>query len=233
MELLSHEQIESLMIGDYKIIQSNLLYRFTSDAVMLTHFAKAKKGDVVLDVCSGSGIVGLNFFALNQDLIKSVTLCEMQPALAQMSQRTVILNGLESKFSVINSRLQDLEPSLNGAFSLVLCNPPYKKADSGLTGDDYEIAVCKHEITVNINDICAVASRVLKNGGRLVLCNKTERLADVICALDQNGLSPERLVFCHGTERSKPYLFMIEAFKGVKKQLKVLAPIINNAKTIG
>ena len=37
------EVIEELGIGNLKIIQDDTLYRFTSDAVLLTRFAKAKR----------------------------------------------------------------------------------------------------------------------------------------------------------------------------------------------
>ena len=70
VELLEGENVEGLCIDDLKIIQSDRLYRFTSDAVLLTKFAAAKKGEKLADFCSGSGIVGLHFYALNKNLIK-------------------------------------------------------------------------------------------------------------------------------------------------------------------
>ena len=36
--------IEELLIGDYKIIQDDARYRFTSDSVLLARFLQAKKG---------------------------------------------------------------------------------------------------------------------------------------------------------------------------------------------
>ena len=55
--LKENERLESLNIKDYKILQNSTLYCFTSDSVILSKFAKAKKGDIVADICSGSGIV--------------------------------------------------------------------------------------------------------------------------------------------------------------------------------
>ena len=52
--------IEELGIDNLKIIQDDTLYRFTSDAVILSKFADARKNDVVADFCSGSGIVGIH-----------------------------------------------------------------------------------------------------------------------------------------------------------------------------
>ena len=85
--------IESLLIGNYQIIQDTDFYRFTSDSVLLARFLKAKKGEIVADFCSGSGVVGLHFYAENTG-VKSVTLFEMQKELADMSRKTVELNRL-------------------------------------------------------------------------------------------------------------------------------------------
>ena len=66
------EKQEFLENGKIIVFQDDELYTFTSDSILLSKFAKLKKGDVVADFCAGSGIVGLNLFALNGALIKSL-----------------------------------------------------------------------------------------------------------------------------------------------------------------
>ena len=97
------EVTEELLAGGLKIIQDTEYYRFTSDSVLLSRFLRAKKGETVADFCSGSGIVGLHFFAENTG-IRHVTLFEMQQPLADMSARTVTLNGLDGAFTVEKDR---------------------------------------------------------------------------------------------------------------------------------
>jgi tRNA1(Val) A37 N6-methylase TrmN6 len=55
-----------MLIDGLKIVQDTRLYRFTSDSVLLSRFAHAKKNDVVADFCAGSGIVAFHFYALNK-----------------------------------------------------------------------------------------------------------------------------------------------------------------------
>ena len=44
MEALTEfEVLEDMMLGGLKIVQDTRLYRFTSDSVLLSKFAKAKK----------------------------------------------------------------------------------------------------------------------------------------------------------------------------------------------
>lgn len=221
MQLKPNEVLEEFF-GDKKIIQNEALYRFTSDSILLSRFARAKAGDNVADFCSGSGVVGFHFLCLNPR-IKSLTLFEMQHTLAEMSQRTAELNGFDCK--VVNCRLQDIGREYDDKFSLILCNPPYEK--SGFENRSYECAVCRKEITLTLPEIVETAFRKLKFGGRLALLNRADRCAELIYLLKKRNLEPKRLQFVSGTEGAKPYLIMVEAVKGGKEGADVLPVLIN------
>lgn len=223
------EVIEDILIDNLKIVQDDTLYRFTSDAVILSKFASFKKGDVVADFCSGSGIVGIHYYALNKNL-KSMDLVEVQQELALLSKKSIDLNGLYDKFSVLNMPIQDLGSEYNQKYSLILCNPPYKKCGSGETNLDRKIAICRHEVLVTQEEIISISSKKLKYGGRLCMCQRVERLTEMICLLKEYGLEPSRLQFIVTKNNLKPYLFLIEAVKGVKPQLKVLENYVNGAR---
>ena len=139
-ELKAGEVLEEFY-GDKKIIQNVSLYRFTSDSILLSRFARAKAGDAVADFCSGSGVVGFHFLCLNPK-ISSLTLFEMQEELAEMSERTAKLNGFECV--VERMKIQDIPRSYDDKFSLILCNPPYER--SGFEKEDFKKAVCRKEI---------------------------------------------------------------------------------------
>ncbi len=220
------EVIEEIGIDNLKIIQDDTLYRFTSDAVILSKFASYKKGDVVADFCSGSGIIGVHFYALNKG-VKSVDLIEIQQELALLSQKSIQINNLQSIFTVINKPIQDLGNEYNEKYSLILCNPPYKKCGSGETNLDKKIAICRHEITVTQEEIIQIASKKLKFGGRLCMCQRVERLTDMIFCLKKFKLEPTRLQFVVTPDKKAPYLYLIEAVKGVKPQLKILQNFVN------
>ena len=218
--------LDDLLIDGIKIYQDDELYRFTSDAVILSKFASYKKGDVVADFCSGSGIVGLHFYALNKG-VKSVDLIEIQEELSSLSQKTIDYNSLNDIFNVINKPIQELSSDFNGKYSLILCNPPYKKAGSGEPNGNIKIAMCRHEITVTQEEIVEISAKKLKHGGRLCMCQRTERLVDLIYKMVSVGLNPTRIQTVVTKSGGAPYLFLIEAVKGVKPQLKILPEFVN------
>ena len=59
------------------------------------------------------------------------------------------------------------------------------------------------------------------------MCQRIERFNDMILTLNQNGLTPSRIQLVTTGEDKEPYLFLIEATKGLKPQLKFLSNYIN------
>lgn len=220
--MLKENEVLEEFFEDKKIIQNVNLYRFTSDSILLSRFARAKFGDIVADFCSGSGVVGFHFLCLNPR-IASLTLFEMQESLADMSRRTAALNGFDCE--VVNCRLQDIGRAYDDKFSLILCNPPYEK--SGFENEVYERAICRKELTLTLPEIADAAFRKLKFGGRLAILNRADRTAELIYALKQRKLEPKRMQFVCGTAGAKPYLVMVEAVKGGKEGVEVLPSIVN------
>lgn len=226
MQLNENETLEDLLIDGLKIIQDKTLYRFSSDSVLLSKFASFKKGDVVADFCSGSGIVGIHYYALHKT-VKKIYEFELQKCLSDLAEKTVEYNGLEGKIECVNLSLQEIPKEYNDFFSLILCNPPYKKLNGGERNPNDHIAVCRHEITITLEEIVEIAAKKLKNGGRLCMCQRTERLADVIYEMRKNNLEPVKLQFVTSGQSEKPYLFLIEGRKGIKPQFFVAENIKN------
>jgi tRNA1(Val) A37 N6-methylase TrmN6 len=220
------ERIEDLNLNGLKIYQDSNLYCFTSDAVLLSKFAHVKKGDVVADFCSGSGIVGLHLYGLNQDLVKSVTFFEMQTPLYELSVKSIEENDLYEKFTAVNTRLQDLGTAYAGKFSLITCNPPYMAKDRGFVDEKDFIAVCRTEVALSLEELVKAISTALKFGGRVNLVHRADRLVEVITTLKAHGIEPKRLQFVSGGKK-EPYLFLMEGVKGGKSGITIHNTITN------
>ena len=209
-----------------QVFQDDSLYCFTSDAILLSKFARVKKSDTVADFCAGSGIVGFNLYALNSNLIDSVTLFELQKPLYELSLLSIKENKLEEKFTAINTRLQDIKSEFANKFSLTTCNPPYMAMDNGFTGDKNHIAICKAEVELKLEELIKAVAYCLKYGGRINLVHRADRLVEVITQMKKHGIEPKRLQFVTGGKK-QPYLFLMEGVKGGKSGLTVLETIEN------
>ena len=197
------EVLEDMCMDGLKIVQDTRLYRFTSDSVLLSKFAKPKKRDVVADFCAGSGIVGFHFYALHREKFPQmpVTLFEMQEDLLNLARKTAKYNGFDN-FSFVQGKLQELPKEYDEKFSLVLCNPPYERG--GFDNDEYHKAVCRKELTINLQEIARAASRALKFGGRLCMLHRADRLAEVCYTLHDAKIEDKKNQFEGGRYGSKP-----------------------------
>lgn len=220
------EVLEDMCMNGLKIVQDTRLYRFTSDSVLLSKFAKPKKREVVADFCAGSGIVGVHFYALHREKFPEmpVTLFEMQEELLSLARKTAAYNGFEN-FEFVQGKLQDLPKEYNEKFSLILCNPPYERG--GFDNDEYHKAICRKEITINLKEIAKAASRALKFGGRLCMLHRADRLAEVCYTLHDVKIEVKKIQFVGGREGTKPYLVMVEGVKGGKPSTEILQTIVN------
>ena len=227
IQLGEFEVLEDMMIDGLKIVQDTRLYRFTSDSVLLSRFAKVKKRDKVADFCAGSGIVAFHFYALNKtasDL--TFTLFEMQKPLSDLSKKTAEYNGF-ANFEIVNCKLQEIPERFREQFSLVLCNPPYEKAGTGFENDEYEKAICRKEITLTLKEIAKAASFALKFGGRICMLHRADRIAEVCYELKAVNIEVKKMQFVGGRCGSKPYLVMVEGVKGGKPGCEILQTIVN------
>ena len=55
----SNERLDDLELDDLMIIQKENGYKFSTDSVLLSDFAKVKPSNFYVDLCSGSGVVAI------------------------------------------------------------------------------------------------------------------------------------------------------------------------------
>jgi tRNA1(Val) A37 N6-methylase TrmN6 len=219
-------RIEDLNLNGLKIYQDDELYHFTSDAIILSRFAKVKKGDLVADFCAGSGIVGLHLYGLNMDKIKEVHLFEIQEQMCEIAKKSIEINDLNDKFRVFNCDLSVLPTEFNGKYSLITCNPPYATVDSSEQNKNESLAISKTELKIDLERLIKSVSRALKFGGRFCLVHRIERTAEIIYQMIKNGIEP-KIIQPVSAKNKQPYIVLIEGVKGGKTGVKMLNTLIN------
>ena len=223
--LKENEQLDDLQLDGLELIQNRQGYKFSTDSVLLANFAKAKSKDVYIDLCSGSGVVAILFSWKNK--ISKSYIVEIQPQLADMAYRSVIHNKLDDKIEVLNIDLKDAHEKLGyETIDVITVNPPYNKLGDTSVSD--EIAIATHEIRTNLKQIVVSASKLLKFGGSLFMVHRADRLTDVLNECRLNKLEPKVLRIVYPKISKEPNLILIEAKKGAKSGLKILAPLILN-----
>lgn len=202
-------------------------HKFGTDAFLLADFAAPRHKDKVCDLGTGCGIIPLlMFISFAPKIIYGV---DIQKQAIEQFNITVRKNGLENILPICADLKQLWQDAPLCRLDVVTCNPPYKAAKAGIESCTDAQRIARHEILCDIYDVCRAAERLLKFGGRLCLCNRPERLADVISAMKSSHIEPKSLRFVCKEPTSPPWLFLIEGRKGGKPFMKVLPQLyINN-----
>ncbi len=218
------EKIEDLGIKGYKIIQNKDGFCFGSDAVLLSKFAKVKRGSRGLDLCTGTGIIPVLTYALHGPA--SIDAVEIIPRVAEMAARTMELNGLSEVIRVKNADLKDA-PEIYGSriFDFVTCNPPYMNSGGGLVNPKDELAVSRHEIMCTLDDVVRVSARCLKQTGRMFMVHRADRLCDVVSAMRKYKIEPKRLAVVYPDPAGAANLILIEGLMNGRPQLRLEKPV--------
>ncbi|MEG6585227.1 tRNA1(Val) (adenine(37)-N6)-methyltransferase [Dendrosporobacter sp. 1207_IL3150] len=218
------ERLDDLIINNMKIIQHEDEFRFSLDAVLLAHFATLKHGSAVIDLGTGTGIIGLLLAARGAGFVTGI---EINQRVAEMASRSVALNGLSQKMDVINADLCNVKGYLSqGKYDLVVSNPPYRPVGGGLINPSGSLAIARHEVKASLDDIIAAARHLVKYRGRFAMIHLPERMAEILKKMSNADLEPKRLQVIYPKADSKPTMVLVEGIRGAKAGLEVLPPFI-------
>ena len=156
-----NERIDDLQNG-YYVIQDPDKFCFGMDAVLLSGFAKVKKGETALDLGTGTGIIPILLKTKTNG--KHFTGLEIQKECADMAGRSVRYNHLEDDVEIVQGDIKEAADIFGAAsFDVVTSNPPYMIGQHGLRNPDMPKAIARHEVLCNLEDVVSQASKVLKN----------------------------------------------------------------------
>ncbi|MGG1550446.1 tRNA1(Val) (adenine(37)-N6)-methyltransferase [Paenibacillus ferrarius] len=224
VELRSTERIDDLLTYDLKIIQSDEVFSFSMDAVLLGRFASVPPKGRVLDLCTGNGVVPLLLSTRTRADIWGV---EIQERLADMAKRNAVLNGLEGRLHMVQGDLKTIHSELgHGQFDVVTVNPPYLPVPNGEQNTNAHFAAARHEIHCTLEDVIAACAKQVKAGGKVAMVHRPTRLVDICTLMRQYRIEPKRIRFVHARAGEEAMMVLIEGIKDGKPEIRTLPPLI-------
>lgn len=199
-------------------------YRYSIDAVILSYLASCQTCHTVLDLGTGCGIIPMILAFRNPDL--QITAIEIQDELANIASRNVTRNRMEDRIKVHCMDMKQMDMAITSRpVDMVVCNPPYRKMNSGRINPNRQRAVARHEIMATLEDVIQAAKRFLKTAGVFMIIYPAQRLADLFLFMRKNSIEPKRLVNVHSTTDSEAELVVVKGTKGGRPGLKIDAPV--------
>lgn len=218
--LKERERIDDLQRNGYCIIQNPEYFCFGMDAILLSGFANVKKGENVLDMGTGTGIIPILLEAKTPG--NAFTGLEIQEQVADMALRSVKLNKLEDKIKIVCGDIKEASQIFPlASFDVITCNPPYMNQSHGIVNPTEPKAIARHEILCTFEDIVREASRLLKPKGRIYLVHRPRRLIDLLCTLRKYHLEPKRMRYVHPYKDEEANMVLIEATVNGGVQMRI------------
>ena len=218
------ENIDDLQLNGLSLIQKKDGFKFGIDAVLLSDFANVKTRHRAIDLCTGTGIV--TFLLYGKYSPQEVVGVEIQSDMVEMAERSVKLNSLESKVSFINLDLKDIDGLKElGRFDVLTVNPPYKLNNSGIINPLDKLAIARHEIMCNLEDVIYAARVLLKDNGRMFIVHRPERLADIFTLMRKYKIEPKRVKMIHPKVNKAPNIVLVEGQRDGGSYLKWDEPL--------
>ena len=221
------ERLDSLQFGDLCILQKLDAFRFGTDSVLLADFPTVRRGDYIVDLGTGSGIITILMASRHPDC--RFAALEIQPEMADMAARSMALNGLSDRVEVRQCDFREAARLYGyGRFSLAVCNPPYGKAGGALLSQTEAQRIARHESDCTVDDLAAAAFDLLRTGGRLAVVFPAARAFELMYAMRTQRLEPKRIRTIHATPGRAPKLVLIEAIKDGGSMLHWMEPLVLN-----
>lgn len=219
------ERLDDLQRDGLMIIQNPGWFCFGMDAVLLTGFAKAGKGNRVLDLGCGNGVIPLLMSAKTAG--EHFEGLEIQADIADMARRSIRYNHLEDKIHITIGDIREASSYFKAAsFDVVTTNPPYMIYDHGLTNPAGHKAVARHEILCSLEDVIRESSVLLKPGGHFFMVHRPFRLSEIMNTMVRYRLEPKRMRLVYPYVDKDPNMVLIEGVRGGNQGMVVEKPLI-------
>lgn len=236
------EKIDDLQRSGLRIIQNPSRFCFGMDAVLLTAFVQegflpqttagvpgssecAHIEGNLLDLGTGTGVIPLLLSAKTD--LQHLTGLEIQEDSAEMASRSVLMNGLQERISILQGDIREADAIFPPAsFSVITSNPPYMPVSHGLQNPDSPKAIARHEILCEFGDIARVTQKLLRPGGHFFVVHRPFRLTEIFAALRDRQLEPKRMQLVYPYVDRGPNLVLLDCVRGGRPQLRVERPLI-------
>lgn len=219
------ERLDELQRNGYVIIQDTKRFCFGMDAVLLSGFAQVKSGERALDLGTGTGIIPILLEAKTNGT--HFTGLEIQQESADMAQRSVRLNKLESKIEIVSGDIKDASRIFGASsFHVVTVNPPYMIGNHGLQNNLDAKTIARHEILCTLEDIMRESAKLLLPKGRFYMVHRPFRLSEIMCVMTKYGIEPKRMRLVYPYIDREPNMVLIEGLRGGKPRMTVEKPLI-------
>lgn len=223
---------DAILSGRLRLLQPRRGHRFGHDAVLLAASVPAKPKEHAVEFGAGVGAAGLALLARVRGI--TVTMIEIDPALADLAAQNIARNGFAASARAIvldagaPARAFPVKGLTGGCADHVFMNPPFNDATHRPSPDRMKSRA--HMASARLlKKWVTAATRLLRTNGTLTVIWRADGLPSVLEALSKQYGSIAILPV-HGKEGGDAIRVIVSAVKGGRAPLSLVAPLALNGK---
>ena len=194
------------------------------DPIILAAHVLPKPGDELMDIGCGCGIMPMILGTRHPDV--KITGIEIQDELAAMAKKNVNARQMGDRIRILNRDIGAVSPKdIDHPVDIIISNPPYKKRHTGRINPNFQKAIARHEIKLDLDMLFSRTRRFLKPMGSLTIIFPAQRIADIVRAMDANGFSPHWFRFVHIKKGQPARLVLASGLKSRTDSLTIRPPL--------
>lgn len=220
---------DRLLGGRVRLLQPTVGYRAGLDAALLAAACDASNGERTIDVGCGPGAVMLT--AAIRTPGARFTGIERDPAALALAQRNVALNASAGRVEALCGDVADgFRATGLAPFDVALCNPPFFDDPTALRAP-HPARVGAWIADDGLEAWVAFLLKAVREGGRIVMIHRADRLADLLRLLaPKAGSFAIRPVQPFADAPAKRVL--LRAVKTGRAPLRLLPPLVLHARGV-
>lgn len=225
MQIVLNDLFDYTNLKIYQYVEG---FKFSLDSILLAEFVKVtNKTKSILDLCSGNAAVPM---ILSTKTKAQIDAFELQESIFNLAKKSIDYNKLDKQITLYNSDIKEIDNYKKGKkYDIITCNPPYFKVeDSEHINDTEVLAIARHELKINLEDIFMIASNHLDDKGEFYLVHRVSRLDEIIILGNKYNLNVKNVELIKTKDNGKPYIVLVRCIKNSKLGIKV-----NSEKNIG
>jgi tRNA1(Val) A37 N6-methylase TrmN6 len=225
---------DAVLGGRLRLTQKRSGHRVGHDAILLAAATGARPGDHAVDLGAGVGAAGLALAVRVSDM--TVTLVEIDPALAAIAAENITRNGFEGRANAVTLDVTGPPESFAacglgpGSADHVLMNPPFNNPETLKVSPDLDRRSAHVATEASLAQWVAAAAWLLHSAGSLTMIWRAEGLAHVLATLEQR-FGGTAVLPVHGRAAEPAIRVLVRATKGSRAPLALLPGLVLNDRS--
>lgn len=194
------------------------------DPFILAAHVQATGPKKIIDAGCGCGIMPLILAVKNPEF--NMIGVEIQHELFEFACQNIAANHLESRIHILHQDINRIQAcDIGGPADILISNPPYKKKGSGRLNPHSQKAIARHELTLDIDAVFHCSNRLIKRHGQVYLVFPSERISDLILAMQAHDFCAGMMRFVHIRDNEPARRVIVCAVKHSSRPCTIAPPL--------